>query len=392
MSVISYTLEKCQKCMACIRVCPTEAMFMQNQRIVIQKDKCINCGDCLRACEHQGLQAKGSTLEDINQYEKTIALISPAVFGECEDQDEIESLMAAIKHCGFDEVIELSEYEGLLYNHIKENYINQGQGYVLSSFCPVITNLIERNYPMLLANLLPVETAAELAAKHLKSKHKNTHLGIFYLSECVAKLALGKYPYGNKQSSIDHSVSLVDMFPRIVKAKFKDKEKVELCKEGLIHVLYDIGNQPDYQGHTLVADGLKRAQLALDLAEFNQLKGEPYLWLSNCLHGCVGGNLLWGNPFEATIALRKHLETATKAPLDLNVNDWITPTMTVNRKTVKTLKQRLSDYSKLQAVLEKLPGYDCSACGYPSCRVMAEEVLANRAQIADCVILTKEDL
>lgn len=391
MTVISYTLEKCQKCMACIRVCPTEAIFMQNQRIEIQKDKCINCGDCLRACEHQGLQAKGSTLEDLNQYEKTIALISPAAFGECESLEEISTLLETIKQFGFDEVVELSEYEGLLYQFIRENCLDKDEGYVISSFCPVINRLIALKYPILLESIIPMDYAAEIAAKHLKSQNEGINVGVFLLCECVSKLALGEYPYGNKHTSIDHSVSLVDLFPRIVKSRVDQGEAVSLCQEGLLNILYDIDTQEGYQGHTLVADGLKRAQLALDLAEFNQLKGDPYLWLSNCLHGCVGGNLLWGNPFEATIAYRKHISQANKPAIDIDLTEWINQPVTFDRKVIKSLKQRLSDYEKIQVISEQLPGYDCGACGYPSCRILAEEVLAKNAQVSDCVILVNKE-
>jgi Na+-translocating ferredoxin:NAD+ oxidoreductase RNF subunit RnfB len=391
MTVISYTLEKCQKCMACIRVCPTEAIFMQNQRIEIQKDKCINCGDCLRACEHQGLQAKGSTLEDINQYEKTIALISPAAFGECESKEDIESLLSTIQGFGFDEVVELSAYEGLLFNFIRDNCLDKNEGYVISSFCPVINRLIALKYPVLLESLIPIDYAAEIAAKHLKEQNEGIQLGVFLLCECVSKLALGVYPYGNPHTSIDHSISLVDLFPRIVKNRVQQGEKVSLCAEGLKNIIYDIDTQEGYQGHTLVADGLKRAMLALDLAEFNRLKGDPYLWLSNCLHGCVGGNLLWGNPFEATIAYRKHIETADKPTLNIDLTEWVNQPVTFNRKVIKSLKQRLSDYEKIQAISERLPGYDCGACGYPSCRVLAEEISVNKAKIDDCVILTSRE-
>jgi Na+-translocating ferredoxin:NAD+ oxidoreductase RNF subunit RnfB len=42
--------------------------------------------------------------------------------------------------------------------------------------------------------------------------------------------------------------------------------------------------------------------------------------------------------------------------------------------------------------LEKLPGYDCGACGYPSCRVMAEEIVAGNSTLADCRIIHVKEI
>ena len=70
MSVISYTLHKCTKYMHCLRICPTEAITIQNERAIISPKKCINCGQCMDACTNLGLQAKGSTIIDKDNYEK----------------------------------------------------------------------------------------------------------------------------------------------------------------------------------------------------------------------------------------------------------------------------------------------------------------------------------
>ncbi|MBV1710321.1 MAG: hypothetical protein KMY54_10760, partial [Erysipelothrix sp.] len=43
-------------------------------------------------------------------------------------------------------------------------------------------------------------------------------------------------------------------------------------------------------------------------------------------------------------------------------------------------------------VLEKLAGYDCGACGYPSCRVMAEEIVAGNSTLADCRIIHVKEI
>ncbi len=392
MSVITYTLEKCQKCMACIRICPTEALSMHQQRIVINREKCINCGQCLDACVHQGLQAKGSTLEDLSQYEKRVALLPPAVFGECHNQVEIEQLMHTFVEMGFDEVVELSAYEGAIYEHVQQYRKENPGGYLISSFCPVINRLIQMKYPMLLSNMIPFELTAEIAAKRIRQQHENVNVGVFYLSECIAKLPLGKYPYGNKRSDIDHCISLVDLFPKIARIRNSNQLKTELCAKGISSIASELFVQDRTQTSTIVADGLKKVQLVLDLAEFGQLKGEHLLWLSNCINGCIGGNSLWGNPFEASINIRHHHANASGAPIQLSHEEIIQETVMFNRANMKSLKERMAEFTKINVQLEKLPGYDCGACGYPSCRVMAEEIVAGNAKTDDCRIIHVKEI
>ena len=43
----------------------------------------------------------------------------------------------------------------------------------------------------------------------------------------------------------------------------------------------------------------------------------------------------------------------------------------------------------IQRLRDSLPGIDCGACGAPSCRALAEDVVKGRAEISDCRILEK---
>ena len=42
--------------------------------------------------------------------------------------------------------------------------------------------------------------------------------------------------------------------------------------------------------------------------------------------------------------------------------------------------------AKIQAIREDLPGIDCGACGSPTCRAFAEDIVLGYADINDCVI------
>ncbi len=392
MSVVTYTLAKCQKCLKCLRVCPVEAITMTDERVKINKSRCINCGKCVDACVNQGLLAKGSTLAELEYYDVKIALVSSALLAVAPTIDQIEDLFGTIRGLGFDEVVDLSPYDGAIASEIFEKIKHQSQPYLISSFCPVINRLIEVKYPMLLENMVPPYRSAELAAQRIRKEMEKTDkkVGIFLLCECMAKLPTARYPYGNSDSHIDHALSIVDLFPLISKELGKSKLAVDPAADGLRLVSNAHFGSKGIESRILKADGLEKVQLALDLAEFGQLKGRYYLHLSNCINGCVGGNLLWGNPFEATQHISDHLKTARgiNATVPIETSEEILDE--VNER--KSIQERLHEYAKISAQLDLLPGYDCGACGYASCRRMAEEIVVGRATLEDCRILKKEEI
>ena len=49
--------------------------------------------------------------------------------------------------------------------------------------------------------------------------------------------------------------------------------------------------------------------------------------------------------------------------------------------------EKLAFFQKVNDQLELLPGYDCSACGMQTCRIMAEAIVNGTKQLDDCHIL-----
>ena len=46
----------------------------------------------------------------------------------------------------------------------------------------------------------------------------------------------------------------------------------------------------------------------------------------------------------------------------------------------------------IQTVRAELPGLDCGACGAPSCRAFAEDVVRGTAERSACVLTVREQL
>ena len=50
-------------------------------------------------------------------------------------------------------------------------------------------------------------------------------------------------------------------------------------------------------------------------------------------------------------------------------------------------KVAMEKMDKLEELLKVLPGIDCAACGSPTCRALAEDIVQGRAQATWCVFI-----
>ena len=46
----------------------------------------------------------------------------------------------------------------------------------------------------------------------------------------------------------------------------------------------------------------------------------------------------------------------------------------------------------IQTLRGQLPGLDCGACGAPTCRAFAEDVVQGKAKASDCLLTKREEL
>ncbi|HEX9393965.1 MAG TPA: 4Fe-4S binding protein, partial [Gemmatimonadales bacterium] len=49
----------CVTCLACVRVCPADAVAVEAERVRIVDEACTRCGLCLPACPHEAITAAG---------------------------------------------------------------------------------------------------------------------------------------------------------------------------------------------------------------------------------------------------------------------------------------------------------------------------------------------
>ena len=71
--------DRCVSCMACVRVCPVEAIAVSGDDVRIADETCIECGLCVPACHHDAIDVVGDLLAVRTALEEhTAVLILPA--------------------------------------------------------------------------------------------------------------------------------------------------------------------------------------------------------------------------------------------------------------------------------------------------------------------------
>src|SRR5512137_2099334 len=72
----------CDGCVACMRVCPTEAIRVKNGKARVINHLCIDCGMCRSACPQHAIVTTTVPIESFNRYKFKVAVPSPVLYGQ----------------------------------------------------------------------------------------------------------------------------------------------------------------------------------------------------------------------------------------------------------------------------------------------------------------------
>ena len=137
----------------------------------------------------------------------------------------------------------------------------------------------------------------------------------------------------------------------------------------------------------LIADGFDKVCTVLDMAEFGLLNEFRLLILYPCFNGCIGGHMLWGNSFLATNNIDALTAKNTKPAADLPFEELYTDEFAKDDDDKRSFMERTRFFKAVNEEFERLPGYDCSACGMQTCRIMAEEIVKGNRTEDDCRVM-----
>lgn len=399
--------DKCKGCINCIKRCPTQAIRVRDGKASIITELCIDCGECIRVCPHHAKKAIYDPVSVIQEYTYPIALVAPSLYGQFNNLEDTDTVLAALLEVGFSQVFDVARTAELVSDATRRMLASgELEAPVISSACPAVTRLIRVRFPNLVDHVLPLLAPVELAARIAKDEAvaagiPREDIGCVFITPCPAKVTAMRMPLGFDRSEIDAAVAVKEMYPLLLGA-MKTDHQAQPPQSGRIGLGWaESGGEAAGLLSTdayLAADGIENVIRVLEDLEDGKLGHLEFVELDACAGGCVGGVLQVENPYIAKTKIKtlrrympvslNHLDGSPAASMRWDKDLEYQPVMELG----KTKQESFTKYAELEDILRELPGLDCGSCGAPTCEAFAEDVVRGNAVMDDCVVLMRRKM
>ena len=400
---IEVETDKCRGSMHCMRVCPTEAIRIREGKALILEDRCIDCGDCMRVCPERAIRSITGSYEDLSKFKYTIAIPSPCLYAQYGIGVTPNHILNGLKGLAFDEAYDIGRacevYAAVLKEYLHSSSDNRP---LISTLCPAIVRLIQIKFPDFMGNLLSLEAPRGIAGSDKISKAKELgidpkEIGGIYITPCPAKMIAVNQPQCKSDPNLDGAIAISDIYGMLFSSirKLGEMEDLHFSSGVGVGMAVPGGFITDLEVENAMAvDGVKNVIQVLDDLEHGKITNVRYLELWACPGGCVGGPLAVENPYLAKIKATKLVQQLGRERkisdeevdrlreyLSCDVQLPPNPIKPLGRDAVDAIKK----IKERESLVESLPRIDCGACGAPTCKAFAEDVIQGRAEILDCV-------
>ncbi len=398
--IITYK-ERCRTCYSCVRSCPVKAIKVDGGFAEIIYERCIGCGNCLN-CPQKAkvvIDRMVKTLELLASGDPVVAVLGcsfPAFFHAYTPGQ----LVAGLKSLGFHEVHEGAYGVRMIAPYYAEQ-IGTTDHTLIASHCPAVVDLIERHYPKLLPNLMPVVSPMVAMGRFIKQT-LGSHVKVVYLSTCIAAKFEIQSPEVTNDVDLVLTYSEIELFFR--RRGISPANLAEVPFDGIDpqHArmftlsggsLQALGIETSFMDtETVAAEGENHTlETIRDLAAGRI--SPRYVDLRFCDGGCVDGP---GKNRELTHLYKRNLiirynsnpipyRTARhylKAPPPAQL------AQSFQNKAIKLPSPRPEDIKKILHATGKFSQGDelnCRACGYATCREHAVAVFQGLADTGMCL-------
>jgi Na+-translocating ferredoxin:NAD+ oxidoreductase RNF subunit RnfB len=404
--LVDLYLNRCSGCTRCMRVCPTEALRIREKKVSLMHDQCIYCGNCISSCHKSAFKVTSDSFSKLEQYKVNIAILPLAMYGMITDVEENLQFHQTLHDFGFDEVYDLSKITHRLADKMNDMLNHDiDQPFILTQ-CPSVIRLVRLNYPSLVNQLLPYDFPFEIGARLARKKYSLKYqlhpdeIGIHYISECLSNYTAIKDPLGKEKSVIDHVFLFQDIFKSLVNHYSQENshsKEVLASNKGILYAKSGALPKTTQIKEYIAVDGINHVSDILEKVYLDTLPKVKCIEAYSCVGGCVGGTFTFENPFVAKWRVNHYSNAIDElASLDYvdgdsifsDSSDWYFSKPIESELNDKIpLKASIKKISLIHHLLEQLPKIDCCACGSPTCRALAEDIVKGEKTINDCVVL-----
>lgn len=411
--------ERCTGCLICVKKCLVQAMRVRNGKALIISDKCIDCGECMRCCPTRAVKALAEPLEELKKYKANIALATPSFYAQFDGSIPSAVLWQGLREIGFDGVFDVP-LSGDYISQELETFLAAYRGPypVISSVCPAVLRLIQTKYPELIPHVAPVLAPAEAAAIYVRRetsarmKLRPEEVGIWFLSPCPAKGTNIHQSIDVAHTAVTGSLTLASLYGPLSLILGQIRKEHNEWPEATLGTSYGLSWGTDKGElssvgctHAFAVSGPDNVDEVLTQITLNKLGDVEYVACYICDGGCIGGPSVAVNKFvglknlQKRIFLRRLREPENRRvamqmarvcenfPLS---RDYIKPLQSKPAPPLaENFVEAMEKLDKLTALSNQLPGLDCGACGAPTCRTFAEDVVRGKAEEQDCIMRRK---
>ncbi|HEX7338203.1 MAG TPA: diguanylate cyclase [Gemmatimonadales bacterium] len=381
--------ELCVACLACVRVCPTDAIAVTADEPVllqIEDEPCIRCGQCYQACPHNAVKVNGEigrALAIASQGDGVLILSPESVahFYPATPEQVVNGCYAA----GFRAVTRGVIGDELVAAEYLKLWEEEPWGTLIRSTDPVIVDTVRIKFPELVPYLAPITVPPVAEARYLRAQYgpelKIAYAGIsppFHSTELDAAITFSDLDQIFRIRGVN-VLSQPIFFERVP----EERRRYLSTAGGLPLQLLEEARYSSRRFRKLRGlDALKAVSRAvavdrLDLGFVDILSSEGSL--DHPLSG-PREELFW----------RRELVASTEAPrsrypvVDTSVVASVGATFAIKERPLRP------DPTAVAEILDQIglgPNgrpWDCGACGFKTCQRFAEAAALNRATMRQC--------
>jgi ferredoxin len=195
--------EACVACLACVRVCPTDAIAVAGEAPLLQvvDELCIRCGQCYAVCPHDAVRVNGEVgraLAIASQGDGVLILSAEAASHFYPATPE--QVVNACYEAGYRTVTRGVIGDELVAAEYLKLWEEEPWGTLIRSTDPVVVDTIRTSYPELVPYLAPIAMPPVAEARYLRARFGGS------LKVVYAGMAL---PTGSRE--LDAAITFADL-------------------------------------------------------------------------------------------------------------------------------------------------------------------------------------